>query len=73
MTQMKTHDQILCDYQGEEMYGGATCPFCGVRSHLYPMKGFMMATRTCPHVNMAVSAGGLDVAVHFEIRGRRAS
>lgn len=62
---MSKHDQVLCDYNGAGIYGGANCPFCGIRSELKGAGHTLLASQSCEHVSMAVSAGGLDVAIHF--------
>lgn len=64
---MKTHDQVLCNFESHEIYGGANCPFCGKRSQLFALKKWVMAAKNCEHVDMAVDAGFPKIAIHFRI------
>lgn len=67
---MKKHDQILCNFQGEEVYGGATCPYCGKRSILGLGKGGRwILVSPCGHADMPVDAGGMQIAIHFVNNG----
>ena len=68
---MKRQAQVITTYQGDEPYGGASCPFCGKRNVLTAagdgkFKWLLIDTETrCPHADMAVDAGYPDVAIHF--------
>lgn len=64
---MTTVKQVLCNWQGEEIYGGATCPFCGVRTVLstYQKKLYADPVLRCQHTDMAVDAGSMQIAISF--------
>lgn len=57
--------QVLADFKS--LFGGAECPFCGKRCELraQDLKGKFITDDSCEHVDMAVHAGGLDIAISF--------
>jgi len=62
---MKHRQQVLANWSTGESIGGASCPFCGLRTKLKKKEDWIVADSPCEHTGRVLSAGCLDVAIEF--------
>lgn len=57
----KRQQQVIVSPETNAAY----CPFCSKANTVTFNKPFWVLAQRCEHADMAVAAGGLDIAIHF--------